>query len=231
MRLGGLMKMTLLDFPGRVACTVFTVGCNMRCPFCHNASLVVHPEELLDDEDFFDFLKTRRGMLDGVCVTGGEPLLHYDLPFFLSRIRDLGFATKLDTNGAEPEALRKVVEAGLLDYVAMDIKAPLEKYGTVSGLGWVPEGIRESVSYLLSGAVPYEFRTTVVEELHEPSDFAAIGEWIRGAERYYLQMFADSGDLIGEGLSAPSPEKMRACLAAVRPFVPSAALRGVPTEN
>ncbi|MBO7293563.1 MAG: anaerobic ribonucleoside-triphosphate reductase activating protein, partial [Clostridia bacterium] len=133
MRLGGLMKMTLLDFPGRVACTVFTVGCNMRCPFCHNASLVVHPEELLDDEDFFDFLKRRKGMLDGVCVTGGEPLLHLDLPFFLSRIRDLGFATKLDTNGTYPDALRKVVEAGLVDYVAMDIKSPLEKYGTVSG--------------------------------------------------------------------------------------------------
>ena len=231
MRLGGLMKMTLLDFPGRVACTVFTVGCNMRCPFCHNASLVVHPEELLDDEEFFAFLKKRQGMLDGVCITGGEPLLHLDLPYFLSRIRALGYETKLDTNGTYPKALREIVEAGLLDYVAMDIKSPLSKYGAVSGLGRIPEGIEESVSYLLSGAVPYEFRTTVVDELHEPCDFAAIGEWIRGAERYYLQTFKDSGDLIGEGLTSPTPEKMRACLAAVRPFVPSAALRGAPTDD
>ena len=231
MRLGGLMKMTLLDFPGRVACTVFTVGCNMRCPFCHNASLVVHPEELLDDEEFFAFLKKRQGMLDGVCITGGEPLLHLDLPYFRSRIRALGYETKLDTNGTYPKALREIVEAGLLDYVAMDIKSPLSKYGAVSGLGRIPEGIEESVSYLLSGAVPYEFRTTVVDELHEPCDFAAIGEWIRGAERYYLQTFKDSGDLIGEGLTSPTPEKMRACLAAVQPFVPSAALRGAPTDD
>ncbi|MBO7292468.1 MAG: radical SAM protein, partial [Clostridia bacterium] len=170
-------------------------------------------------------------MLDGVCITGGEPLLHLDLPGFLARIRALGYATKLDTNGMYPDALRKLVEAGLLDYVAMDIKNSPEKYPATSGLGWMPEGISESVSYLLSGAVPYEFRTTVVDELHEPADFAKIGEWIRGAERYYLQMFTDSGDLIGEGLSAPTPDKMRACLDAVRPFVPSAALRGVPTKD
>ncbi len=227
MRLGGLMKMTLLDFPGHIACTVFTLGCDLRCPFCHNATLVTHPEEGLTVDALFSFLEKRQGILDGVCVTGGEPLLHKDLPDLLRRIRALGYAVKLDTNGAHPEVLRGVVSAGLVDYVAMDIKNRPEKYAETVGLPAMPAGVRESAAYLLSGAVPYEFRTTVVEELHEPSDFEAIGKWIAGAERYFLQRFTDSGDLIGEGMSAPSVEKMEACLAAVRPYVPNAALRGV----
>lgn len=226
MRLGGLLKMTLLDFPGRVACTVFTVGCGFRCPFCHNASLVTHPEESITVDEFFSFLKKRQGLLDGVCVSGGEPLIRSDIAEFLQDIRALGYATKLDTNGAHPKELCDLVSRGLVDYVAMDIKNSREKYAMTVGLPQMPEGVLESVAFLLSGAVPYEFRTTVVEELHEPRDFEAIGAWIRGAERYYLQTFADSGDLIGEGLSAPTPEKMEACLRAVRPFVPAAVLRG-----
>ncbi len=227
MRLGGLMKMTLLDFPGRIACTVFTVGCGFRCPFCHNASLVTHPEEGLGEEELLSFLQKRRGILDGVCVTGGEPLAQSDLPALLRRIRDLGYAIKLDTNGAHPAALRAVIREGLVDYVAMDIKNSPERYAMTVGLPEMPAGVAESAAYLLSGAVPYEFRTTVVEELHSPEDFEAIGKWIAGAERYFLQRFTDSGDLIGEGMSAPSAEKLEACLAAVRPYVPAAALRGV----
>ena len=227
MRLGGLMKMTLLDFPGHIACTVFTLGCDFRCPFCHNASLVTHPEAALDSTELLSFLKKRQGILEGVCITGGEPLLQPELPDLLCRIRELGYAVKLDTNGAHPEALRTVVSRGLVDYVAMDIKNSPAKYPMTVGLSAMPRGVFESAAYLLSGAVPFEFRTTVVEELHEPSDFAAIGEWIAGAERYFLQRFTDSGDLIGEGMSAPSVEKMEACLAAVRPYVPTAALRGV----
>lgn len=231
MRLGGLAKMTLLDFPGRVACTLFTVGCNLRCPFCHNASLVTHPGEELSVESFFSFLRKRQGLLDGVCITGGEPLAQPDLAELLRGIRDLGFATKLDTNGTNPQGLAALVDAGLLDYVAMDVKNSREKYARTVGLADMPDGIAESVAYLLTGRVPYEFRTTVVEELHEPSDFSAIGAWIAGAERYYLQMFNDTGDLIGTGLTPPTPEKMQACLAAVRPFVPTAALRGVADGN
>ena len=227
MRLGGLMKMTLLDFPGQVACTVFTAGCDFRCPFCHNASLVTHPEETLGEAEFLSFLKKRQGILDGVCITGGEPLLHPDLPDLLKNIRALGYAIKLDTNGAHPEALRAVVSAGLVDYVAMDVKNSPEKYPKTVGLPAMPSGVPESIAYLLGGAVSYEFRTTVVEELHEPLDFVAIGKQIAGAERYFLQRFTDSGDLIGEGMSAPTPEKMEACLAAVRPYVPAVALRGV----
>ncbi len=227
MRLGGLAKMTLLDFPGRVAATVFTAGCGMRCPFCHNASLVTHIEEELPLTEFFSFLKKRRGLLDGVCITGGEPLLQPDIADFIREIRALGYAVKLDTNGMHPDALAALLDEGLLDYVAMDIKNSRDKYAKTAGLAAMPAGVPESVRLLLSGRVPYEFRTTVVDELHEPSDFAAIGEWIRGAERYFLQCFKDSGDLIGEGFTPPSKEKLAACLAAVRPFVPAAVLRGV----
>ena len=227
MRLGGLLKMTLLDFSGRIACTVFTEGCDFRCPFCHNASLVTHFGEGISVDSFFSFLKKRQGMLDGVCISGGEPLLHPDIEGFIRKIRELGYAVKLDTNGAHPEVLGALIAAGLLDYVAMDIKNSPAKYAETAGLSAMPAGVEKSVALLLSGVVPYEFRTTVVEELHEASDFAAIGEWIKGAERYYLQKFTDSGDLIGEGLSAPTDEKLRACLAAVVPFVPSASLRGV----
>lgn len=227
MRLGGLLKMTLLDFPGRIACTVFTAGCNFRCPFCHNASLVTHLDEEIAVDDFFSFLKKRQGMLDGVCVSGGEPLMQPEMADFLANIRALGYATKIDTNGAYPDKLRALIEGGLVDYVAMDIKNSPAKYAQTIGLASVPAGVEESVSLLCSGIVPYEFRTTVVDELHEPEDFAAIGQWIAGAPRYFLQKFTDSGDLIGEGLSAPSNEKLRACLAAVAPYVPSASLRGV----
>lgn len=227
MRLGGLLKMTLLDFPGRIACTVFTAGCNFRCPFCHNASLVTHLDEEIAVDDFFSFLKKRQGMLDGVCVSGGEPLMQPEMADFLANIRALGYATKIDTNGAYPDKLRALIEGGLVDYVAMDIKNSPAKYAQTIGLSSVPAGVEESVSLLHLGIVPYEFRTTVVDELHEPEDFAAIGQWIAGAPRYFLQKFTDSGDLIGEGLNAPSNEKLRACLAAVAPYVPSASLRGV----
>ncbi len=227
MRIGGLAKMTLLDFPGRLACTVFTEGCNLRCPFCHNATLVSGGGEGLSVDALLSFLKKRQGMLEGVCLTGGEPLCQEGLADLIRAIRALGYAVKLDTNGTNPRALSALIGEGLLDYVAMDIKNSREKYAETIGLQTVPPGIFESAALLLEGRVPYEFRTTVVEELHEPADFAAIGEWIRGADRYFLQMFRDSGDILGEGMSAPHPEKMRACLAAVLPYIPTAELRGV----
>ena len=230
MRLGGLQKMTLLDFPGRVACTVFTAGCNFRCPFCHNSSLVV-PTEIpeFSQDDFFAFLRKRQGLLDGVAITGGEPLLHADMIDFLRKIRALGYAVKLDTNGAFPAHLRAILEAGLVDYVAMDIKNRREKYGLTAGVSGVLPAVEESAALLLGGKTPFEFRTTLVDELHEPEDFAAIGEWIRGAERYFIQSFVDSGDILAGGgrFHAASPEKAKACLEAVRPWVPGAQLRGI----
>ena len=230
MRLGGLQKMTLLDFPGRVACTVFTAGCNFRCPFCHNSSLVVLPElPELSQDDFFAFLRKRQGLLDGVAITGGEPLLHPDMPEFLEKIRDLGYAVKLDTNGAFPDRLRTVLDAGLADYVAMDVKNRKEKYEQTAGVSGILSRVEESAALLMGGSTPFEFRTTLVDELHEPEDFAAIGQWIAGTERYFLQGFVDSGDILaGSGAYHPAgPEKAKACLEAIRPFVPAAQLRGV----
>ena len=227
-RLGGIQKMTLLDFPGRVACTVFTVGCNFRCPFCHNASLVTHPaEDALDTEEFFAFLDRRRGLLEGVAVTGGEPFAQPDILDFFRQIRARGFAVKADTNGSYPDRLRQAVEEKLLDYVAMDIKNSPGKYAATAGLPAMPDGVKESAAFLLGGTQPFEFRTTVVDELHEPADFSAIGEWLAGEEAFFLQPFIDSGNLIGEGLHPPKPEKMQACLAALREKIPAAQLRGI----
>jgi pyruvate formate lyase activating enzyme len=230
MKLGGLQKMTLLDFPGRVACTVFTVGCNFRCPFCHNSSLVVSPAlPEFPQDDFFAFLRRRQGLLEGVAITGGEPLLHPDMPEFLEKIRALGYAVKLDTNGAFPERLEEILKAGLVDYVAMDVKNSKEKYELTAGVTGILPAVERSVELLRAGETPFEFRTTLVDELHEPEDFAAIGQWIAGTERYFLQGFVDSGDILAgsERFHAASPEKAKACLEAVRPYIPNAQLRGI----
>ncbi len=230
MKLGGLQKMTLLDFPGRVACTVFTVGCNFRCPFCHNSSLVVSPAlPEFPQDDFFAFLRRRQGLLEGVAITGGEPLLHPDMPEFLEKIRALGYAVKLDTNGAFPDRLEAILKAGLVDYVAMDVKNSKEKYELTAGVAGILPAVERSVELQRAGAPPFGFRTTLVDELHEPEDFAAIGRWIAGTERYFLQGFVDSGDILAgsERYHAASPEKAKACLEAVRPYIPNAQLRGV----
>ncbi|MBR3059424.1 MAG: anaerobic ribonucleoside-triphosphate reductase activating protein [Oscillospiraceae bacterium] len=229
MRISGLMKLTLLDFPGHTACTVFTGGCNYRCPFCHNAELVLRPsaQPEIPEAEFFALLKKRRGLLDGVAVTGGEPTLQPDLPDFLRRIRDLGYAVKLDTNGTRPDLLRRLVEEGLVQYVAMDIKNAPDRYGETAGVEDPRlDMIRASAAFLLEGTVPYEFRTTAVRELHRPEDLREIGRWLRGAERYFIQCFADSGDLIEAGLHPCSREELELLLEAVRPFIPAAELRG-----
>ncbi|MGM9522521.1 MAG: anaerobic ribonucleoside-triphosphate reductase activating protein [Oscillospiraceae bacterium] len=230
MVINGLQKLTLLDFPGRTACTVFAGGCNFRCPFCHNASLVVRAGEqpVMSEEIFFDFLKKRRGLLDGVCITGGEPTLQPDLPEFLIKIRELGHMTKLDTNGFRPDVLRLVLERGLCDYVAMDIKSSRSRYGAVAGIpGMDISPIRESVSMLMEGKTPFEFRTTVVEELHDVEDFRDIGRWLTGAPQYFVQSFKDSGDVIKEGFSAAKREKLDRIVTVLREYIPSAQLRGV----
>lgn len=226
MVIGGLQKLTLLDFPGRVACTVFLSGCNFRCPFCHNTPLVLG-QVRMDEGEVFNFLEKRRGLLEGVTVTGGEPLCSPDTVDFLRRIKDLGYLVKLDTNGAFPERLRKILEAGLADCVAMDIKNSREKYEMTCGVsGWLPK-VEQSVQMLLAGKIACEFRTTVVDELHEPEDFAAIGRWLTGAKQYFLQGYVDSGDILMPGLHAADREKMEACLKTVQKFIPAAALRGV----
>ncbi|MBR1455841.1 MAG: anaerobic ribonucleoside-triphosphate reductase activating protein [Oscillospiraceae bacterium] len=234
MLISGLQKLTLLDYPGKVACTVFTGGCNLRCPFCHNAPLVL-PERLVGDENgeetVLSFLRKRRGVLDGVAVTGGEPLLHRDMAAFLEKIRALGFLIKLDTNGSFPDRLRELVEAGLVDRVAMDIKNAPALYAKtvgVPGLDLAP--FARSKDYLLEGHVEYEFRTTVVRGLHTEESLVEAARWIAGAKEYYLQQFKDSGDVLAiDGLSAFSDEEMHALAAAVAPYVPAVQLRGVET--
>jgi pyruvate formate lyase activating enzyme len=229
MKICGLQKLTLLDFPGKVACTVFTGGCNLRCPYCHNAPLVLGaPREELCEANFFDFLKKRRGVLDGVSVSGGEPLLQPELPDFLARIRQLGFLVKLDTNGCFPGRLREIVSRGLADYVAMDLKSSPEGYARASGMEEFAFGpVRESIELLLSGRVDYEFRTTVVRQLHDEAVLRDAARTIPGAKRYFLQKFVDSGYLLAGGMTAYSDREMRALLEAVSPYVETAALRGV----
>lgn len=230
MQIQGLQKMTLLDYPGRVACTVFLSGCNFRCPFCHNAGLVTGAyEEALTADELYTFLKKRIGLLDGVCVTGGEPLLQPDLISFLHPICEMGFAVKLDTNGTQPEKLREICESGLISMVAMDIKNSPEKYAVTAGTErFSVDAVHQSVRYLMQqGNIPYEFRTTVVKQYHTAEDFSAIGKWIRGAEAYFLQNFQNSGSLIDNSVSGCTPSEMRQFLEIVRRDVPNAALRGI----
>lgn len=229
MKLAGLQKLTLLDFPGHVACTVFTAGCNLRCPFCHNSELVL-PErkpELMDEEEFFSFLKKRQGILEGVCVTGGEPLLQKDITPFLRRIKELGFAVKLDTNGCFPGVLRSLVEEGLVDFVAMDIKNSPARYARTAGIPALDlTAVQESVAYLMSGVVDYEFRTTVAAQLHDEESFEDIAHWIAGAKRYALQEFKDSGDILAGGLTPCTDDQMQEFISILKPLVPGAFLRG-----
>ena len=232
MLISGLQKMTLLDYPGLVACTVFTGGCNFRCPFCHNASLVL-PEALQAAdggvEAVLSFLKKRQGLLDGVAVTGGEPLLHADMADFLREVKALGYRVKLDTNGTFPDRLISLVEEGLVDRVAMDIKNDPALYAKTAGLETMDMAtVTRSKEFLLSGAVEYEFRTTVVRGLHTRESLIEAARWIEGSQAYFLQQFKDSGELISpDGLGAFSDEEMHGLLDAVLPVIPTAQLRGV----
>ena len=229
MRIDGLQTLTLLDYPGKVACTVFTSGCNMRCPFCHNASLVCgEVPPFMEKEEFFAFLKKRTGVLDGVCVTGGEPLLQEGLIPFLLEVKEKGFTTKLDTNGLLHDRLRAVVEAGAVDYVAMDIKNCKARYAETAGVpGLDLAPIEKSVQFLMEGSVDYEFRTTVVKELHNKADFDEIGRWLKGAKRYFLQSFKDSGDILSPGLSPMEKADLLEILDRLRAEIPGVELRGV----
>ena len=210
MLIKGLQKLTLLDYPTKTACTIFTGGCNFRCPFCHNASLVidVNEGEKYETEEVLSFLKKRQGLLDGVCVTGGEPLLQKDIKEFLGNIKSMGYAVKLDTNGYSPDRLIDIVEEKLVDYVAMDIKNCKEKYSLTTGIDIDISKIEKSVDFIMNCGIDYEFRTTVVKEYHTLSDIESIAKWISGAKGYFLQSFVDSGDLIEDGLSAVDKETL-----------------------
>ena len=230
MKICGLQKLTLLDYPEKIACTVFTGGCNLRCPFCHNASLVLGNQEGMQfsEGEIFDYLKKRKGLLDGVCISGGEPMIQPGLEEFIRKVRQLGYCVKLDTNGCFPERLKSLVKQKLVDYVAMDVKSSPGHYAETVG---IPDfdfsHVKESMDFLLGEPVDYEFRTTVVKGLHNAEILRDAAISIRGAKRYFLQKFVDSGDIVGTGVSAFSDMEMEGFLKIVSPYVKSAALRGV----
>ncbi len=240
MKIHGLNKLTLLDYPGHMACLIFTGACNYRCPFCHNASLVLNPnsQPAISEEEIFAFLQSRKGILEGVCISGGEPTLQADLPEFIRKIRTMGFHVKLDTNGSRPGILKALLEEGLLDYVSMDIKNALKKYLSTIGIpesvsgfnNLITDSVRQSAELLMQSSIPYEFRTTVVKELHNEEDLLSIGKWLNGANAYYLQSFRDSETLVGASLGqfhAYEPEQMRAFRDLLKPYFETVEVRGI----
>ena len=230
MKICGLQKLAMVDYPGKLAATVFTGGCNLRCPFCHNALLVTELDRCTEShtvEEILSFLKGRRGLLDGVVLTGGEPLLQAGAEDFLRAVKELGFDVKLDTNGTFPERLAAILEAGIVDYVAMDIKNCLPKYPMTVGLDtFDTRPVQESVQLLMTSGVDYEFRTTVMRPCHTAADIEAIGHWLEGAKRYFLQTFVDSGNLIGSGMTPFTPDEMQGLAALARPFFGTVEVRG-----
>lgn len=229
MKICGLQKTTLLDFPGHIAATIFTGGCNFRCPFCHNSDLLGNEAEIAyTEEEILNFLAKRSGILEGAAITGGEPTLQADLRPFILKIRELGYKIKLDTNGSRPEVLRSLCEEGLIDYVAMDIKTCKERYPAVAGIPSLNvDEIEKSVDFLKKGMVPYEFRTTVVRELHSAEDFHQIGRWLSGCSNYYLQNFVDSDNVLYAGFSSCSRDELLEFRTIVEPYVKHVELRGV----
>lgn len=229
MLIKGFQKLTLLDFPGRTACTVFTAGCNFRCPFCHNALLVTEQDDAYYDEsEIFSHLEKRKSVLDGVAVTGGEPLLQKDIERFLYEIKEMGFAVKLDTNGSFPEKLEGILQLGIVDYVAMDIKNCPEKYGVTAGVkNFDIQPIEKSMELLKNSGIDYEFRTTVTADYHTVEDIEKIAQWIQGVPKYFLQNFENSGNLIDETCRGVSRNEMREMLQMVQKYVPNAEIRGL----
>ncbi len=229
MKLYGMEKYSLVDYDGYVACTVFTGGCNFRCPFCHNAALVtgVADCETLPEEALFEYLTTRRNLVDAVCITGGEPTLHRDLPLLIHKIREVGYRVKLDTNGTNPTMLERLIEAGMLDYVAMDVKNTPDLYPKTAGVAVDQAALDRSIGILLGGRCDYEFRTTVVAGHHTVDGIAEIARRIQGAKRYYLQCFADRGGNLQQGLQGVDEATMRQMQQAAAPYVQKVGIRGL----
>ncbi len=230
MNVQGFQKLTLLDFPGKMACTLFTGGCNLRCPFCHNSPLVINPpkESAYSEEEIFSYLDKRKGIIEGVAITGGEPLMQPDIADFIRKIKDKGLPVKLDTNGTYPDKLKYLVENNLVDYVAMDVKSGKSGYPQCVGIAnYDLSKVEESIAFLMEDRVDYEFRTTVADGLHTDEDIEELGKWLKGAKRHFIQAFKDSGDLIGFGL-APFPKnrllEMRDIMAK---YVPACDVRGI----
>ena len=230
MNICGYQKTTLLDYPGHVAATIFTGGCNFRCPFCHNSDLVVNStmSPCISQEEIFSFLKKRKNVLSGICITGGEPTLQTNLSEFIKKVRSLGYKIKLDTNGYRPDVISSLLEDNLLDYIAMDIKAGLSNYAKLSGIPNLDTSkIKESISIIENSGIDYEFRTTVVKELHSRQDFLEISEMLSSSSPYFIQSFKDSGNILTPGLSSCDTDTLNQYLAIVKNKLPFSSLRGI----
>lgn len=228
MNIHGLQKLTLLDYPGHTACTVFLAGCNFRCPFCHNSELLnaAIAEPIMNDDELLAFLQKRQGLLDGVCITGGEPTLQQELPNLFRKIKELGFKTKLDSNGTNPDMLKKLVNETLIDYIAMDIKAAPDNYKYLTGVTTDMDKIKESVEFIKFCGIEYEFRTTVVKGLHQLQDFTKIGTWLKNARAYYLQPFINRDTVLQKGLDSPTTEELNSYLCEIKKYIPNSYIRG-----
>lgn len=229
MNFNGWEKLSLVDFDGNLTTTIFSSGCPFRCPYCHNGDLVLRPSELpvIPYEEIMSFLRKRHGVLEAVCISGGEPTLGDDLLIKMKEIKELGYKIKLDSNGFRPQVLKKAVEEGLVDLIAMDIKNSIDKYGLTIGIpDFDTKPIEESVAFLKEGHVPYEFRTTIVDEFHTEEDMEAIGKLIAGSPRYYLQLYIDSENCIERGFHSVSEAKAQKFVEILKPLVPNVKLRG-----
>ncbi len=230
MQIHGFNKTTLLDYPKHLAATIFFGGCNLRCPFCHNASLVtkVASQPIIPEQEVLSYLAKRKGILEGVCITGGEPTLNPDLTTFLAKIKELGLKVKLDTNGTNPQLMKTLVADKLIDYIAMDIKNSKEKYALTAGLNdFRIDPILESADFLMTSPIDYEFRTTIVKEYHNREDMLSIGEWLSGAQAYFLQSYQDSGDILLHGLHSHNKETLDEYVQLLTPMIPSISVRGI----
>jgi len=227
MKLGGLEKFSGVDFDGKLACTLFTVGCNFRCPFCHNSPLVIETEENITEQEFFDFLQERKHLLNGVCISGGEPTLQKDLVEFISKIKKLGFAVKLDTNGTNPTILQELIDKKLIDYVAMDIKNCFNAYSDIIGLkNYDLTSVKKSVEILKKDLVDYEFRTTLVREYHTLENIIELGEDIKGAKKLFLQKFKPADTCLEKDLTEVSKADAELFKDILSDNIPQVKLRG-----
>ena len=229
MKIEALQKLTLLDYPQKMACTIFTHGCNFRCPFCHNAGLVTESAQAeITEEEVLKFLKSRQGILEGVCITGGEPLMQEGIEEFIKAVKDMGYLVKLDTNGSFPEKLKALCKKGLIDYVAMDIKNSKQKYAATAGKKLFDlSSVAESVDFLKKGNIPYEFRTTVTKDFHNTDDLLDIAKWLSGCDAYYLQQFVNSGNLIDNSTTGHTDDELKLMYKEVKKHLPCTQLRGV----
>lgn len=230
MKIGGFQETSLIDYPDTISAIIWTIGCNFRCPFCYNKQLVKGEIENIPEDKIFDFLEKRKGKIEGVTVTGGEPLLQNDIEIFIEKIKDMGYLVKVDTNGNYPKKLEDLIDRRLVDYVAMDVKAPKRKYDLLSGTKINLKKIEESIEIIKNKAVEYEFRTTIIPKLLDKNDVVDIAKWIKGAKKYYLQQFQIKTPLISDELECVKPyskEEIIDILNTIKPFFGKCQSRGV----